>query len=198
VRGLPVGTSKDSSLTRQLELKVSLPRALKSAGGQRCPMRSDTPGGRWSPVLTATLVLVGAGMHSGVATADPPQPQEPKSTIDRDGTFVVRTDIAAGVYSSPGPLGGGRCSWARPSSLNNSDIIDSAMSSRPQVVEIQTGDKLFKTDGCQPWRTTDTVGAQGPTIAEVPASAAEAQLHTYIDSLNLAARQLVREQLPRP
>jgi hypothetical protein len=65
-------------------------------------------------------------------------------------------------------------------------------------VEIQTSDKLFKTDGCQPWRTTDTVGAQGATTGELPASAAEAQLHTYIDSLNLAARQLVGEQLPRP
>lgn len=175
------------------------PRALKLAGVQRCPVRSNTPGGRWSPILTATLVLVGAGLHSGIASAGPPQlPQEPTTTIDRDGTFVVGTDIAAGVYSSPGPIGGGRCYWARLSGLHSSDIIDSAMSSRPQVVEIQTSDKLFKTDGCQPWRTTDTVGAQGATTGELPASAAEAQLHTYIDSLNLAARQLVGEQLPRP
>jgi hypothetical protein len=67
------------------------------------------------------------------------------------------------------------------------------MSSRPLVVEIQTSDKLFKADDCQPWRTTGTVGAQGATTGELPASAAEAQLHTYIDSLNLAARQLVGE-----
>ena len=175
------------------------PRALKLAGVQRCPVRSNAPVGRWSPILTATLVLVGAGLHSGIASADPPPlPQEPTTTIDRDGTFVVGTDIAAGVYSSPGRIGGGRCYWARLSGLNSSDIIDSAMSSRPQVVEIQTSDKLFKTDGCQPWLTTDTVGAQGATTGELPASAAEAQLHTYIDSLNLAARQLVGEQLPRP
>jgi hypothetical protein len=162
-------------------------------------MRSDTPGRRWSSVLTATLVLVGAGLHSGIASADPPPlPQEPATTIDRGGTFAVGTDIAAGVYSSPGPVGGGRCYWARLSGLNSSDIIDSAMSSRPQVVEIQTSDKFFRTDGCQPWRTTDTVGAQAATAGELPASAAEAQLHTYVDSLNLAARQLVGEQLPRP
>jgi hypothetical protein len=150
-------------------------------------------------VLFATLVLVGGGIYAGIASADPPAPPpEPKTTIDHDGRYVIGTDIAPGVYSSAGPVGSGGCYWARLSSLDGSDIIDSAMSSKPQVVEIQTSDKVFKTDGCQPWRKTDSVSAQGENTGEIPASAAEAQLHTYVDSLNTAARQLVGEQLPRP
>jgi hypothetical protein len=117
---------------------------------------------------------------------------------DHDGRYVIGTDIAPGVYSSAGPVGSGGCYWARLSSLDGSDIIDSAMSSKPQVVEIQTSDRVFKMDGCQPWRKTDSVSAQGENTGEIPASAAEAQLHTYVDSLNTAARQLVGEQLPRP
>jgi hypothetical protein len=146
-------------------------------------------------IVVATLALAGCGAPAGIANADPPPPpSEPKTTIGSDGTFLVGTDIVAGTYSSAGPVGSGRCYWKRLSSLNSSDIIDSAMSSKPQVVQIDPSDKAFKTDGCQPWQKTDSASAP----ADVPALSAQNQLRTYIDTLNQGARQFGGEQLPRP
>jgi len=33
-------------------------------------------------------------------------------------------------------------------------LIDNAISKKPQVVQIDAGDKAFKTSGCQPWQLT--------------------------------------------
>lgn len=148
-------------------------------------------------IVAAMLALVGSGASPGIASADPPPPPpQPKTTIDHDGTLVVGTDIVPGTYSSAGPIGSGRCYWKRMSSLSGSDIIDSAMSSKPQVVQIDPSDKAFKTDGCQPWQKTDSADANSP--ADVPPLSAQNQLRTYIDTLNGNARQFGGEQLPRP
>ena len=63
------------------------------------------------------------------------------------------TDIAPGTYSSAGPVDSGTCYWKR---LGNPDgnLIDNAMSKKPQVVQIDPTDKSFKTSGCQPWQLT--------------------------------------------
>lgn len=150
-------------------------------------------------IVAAMLALVSSGASLGIASADPPPPPpQPKTTIDRDGTLVVGTDIVPGTYSSAGPVGAGKCYWKRLSSLSGSDIIDSAMSSKPQVVQIDPSDKAFKTDGCQPWQQTDSASADGNSAAGVPPLTAQAQLRTYIDTLNGNARQFGGEQLPRP
>ena len=62
-------------------------------------------------------------------------------------------DIAPGIYSSAGPVGNGACYWKR---LGNPDgnLIDNALSKKPQVVQIEATDKSFKTSGCQPWQNT--------------------------------------------
>jgi hypothetical protein len=158
-----------------------------------CPVGSKTPA-----IVAATLVLTACGASVGIARADPPAPPPaPKTTIDHDGTYVVGTDIVPGTYSSAGPVGSGTCYWKRLSSLNGGDIIENAMSLKPQVVEIDPSDKAFKTDGCQPWQKTDTVSADSKPPADIPLSLAGALLHTYIDTLNANARQF-GEQLPQP
>ena len=79
------------------------------------------------------------------------------AVADHDGTYSVGTDIVPGTYSSAGPVGSGRCYWKRLSGPNGNDIIDNALSSKPQVVQIGPSDTAFKTDGCQPWQKTDPV-----------------------------------------
>jgi hypothetical protein len=73
--------------------------------------------------------------------------------MDQDGTYAVGTDIAPGIYSSAGPVGSGTCYWKR---LGNPDgnLIDNALTKKPQVVKIDPTDKAFKTTGCQPWQNT--------------------------------------------
>jgi hypothetical protein len=103
---------------------------------------------------------------SGIASADPPPPG-PQTTMDQDGTYAVGTDIVPGIYSSAGPVADGTCYWKR---INGSDIVDNAMSRKPQVVSIEPADTAFKTDGCQPWQLTPDAavpptGGVSPQIA---------------------------------
>ena len=126
----------------------------------------------------AALVVGGCAVSAGVAYADPdstsppapspaasPEPSPgpgPKTTIDHDGTFAVGTDIAPGTYSTAGHVANGTCYWKR---LGNPDgnLIDNAMSKKPQVVQIDATDKAFKTDGCQPWQLTPDATAPANT-----------------------------------
>ena len=87
--------------------------------------------------------------------------------MDQDGTYAVGTDIVPGIYSSAGPVADGTCYWKR---INGSDIVDNAMSRKPQVVSIEPADTAFKTDGCQPWQLTPDAavpptGGVSPQIA---------------------------------
>ncbi|OBI42911.1 hypothetical protein [Mycobacterium sp. E796] len=132
----------------------------------------------------AGLLLAGWAVSAGVAGADPeptppspspaaspgPSPSPaaspasaPKTTIDHDGTYTVGTDIAPGIYSSAGPVGSGTCYWKRTSNPDG-NLVDNAMSKKPQVVQIDPGDKSFKTTGCQPWQLTPdaTVPPEAP------------------------------------
>lgn len=145
--------------------------------------------------VAATFVLAGCAASAGIASADPP---EPMTTMDHEGTYSVGTDIVPGTYSSAGPADNGTCYWKRQGGPNGSDIIDNALSTQPQVVQIDPTDAAFKTDGCQPWQETDPASAAGTTPGAIPALAAEAQLHTYIDNLNSNARQFDGSQLPQP
>lgn len=144
-------------------------------------------------VLAATLVLAGCAGISGIASADPPPPA-PRTTIDHDGTYKVGADIVPGTYSSAGPLGSGTCYWKRMSGADGNEVVDNAISKKPQVVQIDPSDKTFKTDGCQPWQITD--GANAP--ADLPPSAAEAQLHGIFNDLNARAGQAGVPPLPQP
>ncbi|WP_142358453.1 hypothetical protein [Mycobacterium celatum] len=116
----------------------------------------------------------GPGHGPGPAQPQPGQPQaqgQPKTTIDHDGKYVVGTDIAPGVYTSAGPVNKGACYWKRLGSGDNgNEILDSAMTKKPQVVQIEASDKAFKTDGCQPWQKNDSANPDaGRSPAETKA-----------------------------
>jgi hypothetical protein len=73
-------------------------------------------------------------------------------SIDKDGTYTVGTQIAPGTYSSAGPVGDGACYWKRTS---GNQVVDNAMSKKPQIVQIEATDTSFKTSDCQPWQKID-------------------------------------------
>jgi hypothetical protein len=146
-------------------------------------------------VAAAGLLLAGWAASAAVAGADPeptpppappaspgPSPSPaaspagaPKTAIDHDGTYAVGTDIAPGIYSSAGPVGEGTCYWKR-SGNPDGNLIDNAMSKKPQVVQIDPTDKSFKTTGCQPWQLTPD--------AAVPPSAPPAGVQGTLGILN--------------
>lgn len=70
--------------------------------------------------------------------------------------YAVGTDIVPGTYISAGPVQNGTCYWKRVGNGAGNDIIDNALSKKPQVVQIEATDKAFKTDGCQPWQKNDS------------------------------------------
>lgn len=145
--------------------------------------------------VLAALVLASCAGISGTASADPSTPPPaPKTTIDHDGTYKVGADIVAGTYSSAGPVGSGTCYWKRMSGADGNEVVDNAISKKPQVVEIDPSDKTFKTDGCQPWQITDGANAGD----DLPPSAAEAQLHGILNDLNARAGQAGVPPLPHP
>jgi hypothetical protein len=102
--------------------------------------------------LTSTLEIT-----KTVTMTAPPPPSVPKTTMETDGTYRVGTDIVPGTYRSagPSPEGISDCYWARLNSLNETHIIDSNISTGPQVVMIQPSDRAFLTHNCQPWQKAD-------------------------------------------
>jgi hypothetical protein len=80
----------------------------------------------------------------------------------------VGTDIVPGTYTSAGPVGSGTCYWKRLSGDDGKQLVDNALSKKPQVVRIDPSDKSFKTDGCQPWQKND---AAVPDPGKSPAEA---------------------------
>ena len=144
-------------------------------------------------LLVVTVACVGTGV--GVAAADPITPAPvpppgPVTAIDRDGTFTVGTQIVPGVYSSAGPAEGTKCYWRRIGADNVT--LNNALSSQPQVVQIEATDVAFKTNGCQPWQLTDGAALPGQT----PPWLSQLQLRHELDILNGLAGQSGNGQLP--
>ncbi|MGE2690475.1 hypothetical protein [Mycolicibacterium pulveris] len=138
-------------------------------------------------VLTAALLLAAGGAVAGVAHAQPepsptpapsthdpsaaapgPAPEEapeseapaaPKTTIDADGTYQVGVDIVPGTYSSAGPITDGVCYWKRSS---NGELVDNALTKKPQVVQIKADDTTFTTNDCQSWQLTNAAPPPQP------------------------------------
>ncbi|MEI7543882.1 MAG: hypothetical protein WCJ53_03580 [Mycobacteriaceae bacterium] len=146
-----------------------------------------------SVLLVATAACGGTGV--GVAVADPTTPAPvpspgPASAIDQDGIFAVGTQIAPGVYASAGPATGTKCYWRRIGADNVT--LNNALSSQPQVVQIEATDVAFKTSGCQPWQLTDNAALPGQT----PPWLSQLQLRHQLDILNGLAGQSGNGQLP--
>lgn len=114
--------------------------------------------------------------------------------MDHDGTYVVGKDIEPGTYASPGPTEGSRCYWKRVGGDDGATILDNALSSKPQLVQIQPTDTAFKTNDCQPWQAAND---QTPS-PDTPPWLAQLQLRHYLDVLNGLAGQSGNGQLPPP
>ncbi|MCV7192815.1 hypothetical protein H7I02_08425 [Mycolicibacterium brumae] len=87
--------------------------------------------------------------------AAPENTDGPKTVIDSDGTFRVGADIVPGTYASQGPRDGVACYWKRIGGPNGDEILDNALTKKPQVVRIEATDLSFKTNECQTWTLTD-------------------------------------------
>jgi hypothetical protein len=106
---------------------------------------------------TAATVTSTVEITKTVTVTAPPPPSAPKTVMETDGTYRVGTDIVPGTYRSagPSPEGESDCYWARLSSLNSTHIIDSNISTGPQVVMILPSDRAFLTRSCQTWQKAD-------------------------------------------
>lgn len=123
-------------------------------------------------------LLVVAGSAGGFAGAEPtpepspPPPPAPKTVIDKDGSYVVGADIVPGTYRSAGPVAGSACYWKR---MRGDELIDNALTKKPQVVQIDPTDTMFKTDRCQTWQLTacppDCAPAEGGPPPVLPGDA---------------------------
>ncbi|MCV7242026.1 hypothetical protein H7J83_04585 [Mycobacterium mantenii] len=165
-------------------------------------------------LVAASLMVAGWAASTAVAGADPdetqgpapgpapaaspsptaapgasPAPAGPKTSIDKDGIYAVGSDIAPGIYSSGGPVGDGTCYWKRTGNPDGA-LIDNAMSKKPQVVQIDPGDKAFKTSGCQPWQLTPD--------AALPPSAPPAGVQGTLGILNSLLGGNNPQQAPAP
>lgn len=116
------------------------------------PSPSPSPAASQGPAPGPPPSSASPAPSPGASPAAAPAPG-PKTTIDKDGIYNVGSDIAPGIYSSGGPVNNGTCYWKRTGNPDG-NIIDNAMSKKPQVVQIDPTDKAFKTSGCQPWQLT--------------------------------------------
>src|SRR5947199_367515 len=82
-------------------------------------------------LVAAGFILTGWAASAGVAGADPDPapPPAPKTTIDKDGTYAVGTDIVPGVYSSAGPVADGTCYWKRAGNPDG-QLVDNALTKK--------------------------------------------------------------------
>jgi hypothetical protein len=113
--------------------------------------------------------------------------------MDHDGVYVVGTDVAAGTYVSAGPVEGSACYWKRMDAVEGGNVIENAMSKKPQTVRIDPTDKAFKTSGCQPWQRND---AAVPPQQPLPPWLTGLQLRHWIDTMDNNARQSGNGALP--
>jgi hypothetical protein len=119
-----------------------------------------------SPTV-AVLLVAGWCASTGVAHAEPepaPPPPAPETTIDADGTYAVPTDIAPGAYTTAGPAADGACYWKR---VNGPQLVDNALTKKPQFVVIEPTDTAFTTNDCQPWQRTDAPPPPKPGPGEL-------------------------------
>jgi hypothetical protein len=109
-----------------------------------------------------------------------------------DGSYTVGTQIVPGTYVSSGPVDGKVCYWKRLGAGDHGEILDNAMTKKPQTVSIQATDRAFSTSGCQPWQRSDSA-APARTL---PPIVAGLQFRQWINSIDNNARQSGNGALP--
>ena len=106
-----------------------------------------------SKQVAATTLTSTVEVTKTVTVTGPPPAVVPRTTMETDGTYRVGIDIEPGTYRTAGKSAEGAtdCYWARLSSLNEVDILASNISTGPQQVVIEAGDRAFLTHSCQTW-----------------------------------------------
>jgi hypothetical protein len=154
------------------DLPATSPLTAKTASGQHSRAYPPSMRGKKTAIAGAVIVLAGCGGPSQTAVTTrtsileipktvtvtaPPPPSVPKMIMETDGTYRVGTDIVPGTYRSAGPSaeGASDCYWARLRSLNETNIIESNISTNYQEVIIKPSDRAFLTHSCQPWQKAD-------------------------------------------
>jgi hypothetical protein len=110
----------------------------------------------------------------GTPQGAPDTPAGPSNVIDKEGTFIVGTDIVPGRYRT---TGGDDCYWERDRDLKGGidSIIDNGgISGGQQVIEIVPSDVAFKTHGCGTWTSVSEEAPGSEPGAAPPASPANA------------------------
>lgn len=71
-----------------------------------------------------------------------------------DGTYLVGSDIKAGLYRTSGQGDGAGCYWERMKDFKGSmySILDNGNIDGPTVVQVYSGDKAFQVSGGCTWR----------------------------------------------
>ncbi len=106
-----------------------------------------------SKQVAATTLTSTVEVTKTVTVTSPPPAVVPKTVMETDGTYRVGVDIEPGTYRTAGKSAEGAtdCYWARLSSLNEVDILASNITTAPQMVLIEAGDRAFLTHSCQTW-----------------------------------------------
>lgn len=106
-----------------------------------------------SKQVAATTLTSTVEVTKTITVTSPPPAVVPKTVMETDGIYRVGIDIEPGSYRTAGRSAEGatECYWARLSSLNEIDILASNISTDPQLVLIEAGDRAFLTHSCQTW-----------------------------------------------
>lgn len=101
----------------------------------------------------------GGGQTAGGKTsAKPSEPKKDakKAAMRGSGTFQVGSDLQPGTYRTTGNKGLG-CYWERAKDASGEveSIIANDNVVGTSYVTIETGDKLFKSNGCNDWEAVD-------------------------------------------
>ena len=115
-------------------------------------MRTGTYLARAALLLAVGLGTAGPAYAQPTETEPAPPPPAPKTLIDADGTYQVGTDILPGTYTSGGPVDDVACYWKR---VGGEELIENALTKKPQTVRIEVTDTAFSTSHCQPWVLAD-------------------------------------------
>ena len=136
-------------------------------------------------VITLLILVVTMAGHTSAQEAAPTATLEFPLTAVPDGTWLVGSEVSAGIYSAPG---GALCAWKRLSGFGGTadDIIASSTGNIRPIVEISLTDMGFSTSGCGAWTlirksstptftmtpTQEPTRALTPTATMTPASTA--------------------------
>ena len=148
----PTPASEPTATSTSLPTATPTPAPEPTAAATPLPTATPTPASE--PTATFTPLPAATPTPTSEPTATPSPMPEPTPTPEPglgDGTWIVGTDIAPGLYATSG---GEFCYWARLKGFSGTldDVLVNQIGTGRQVVSIATNDVGFETNGCGEWR----------------------------------------------